>query len=161
MTFLQTIVTIADLENLIENEVREGLHLEYKEAMPGRANSDKVPFLAAVSAFANTSGGDFYLGIAADDGLPTAITGTKCPEVDKEILRLEGIIRNGLEPPLSGVQITCLKKDANAVFRLHIPRSWNAPHRVKKCSFLCPKFRGEIPIGSIRNSKRISFNEWN
>ena len=51
-------VDVAALEALVENEVAEGKTIEYKRELPGGADSDKVPFLEAVSAFANTAGGD-------------------------------------------------------------------------------------------------------
>ena len=48
----------ADLRALIDNGVRESKSIEYKRELLGNANSEKVPFLAAVSSFANTGGGD-------------------------------------------------------------------------------------------------------
>ena len=49
------------LEAFIKDEVRESKTIEYKEEIPGKAASDVVPFVAAVSSLANGPGGDLLL----------------------------------------------------------------------------------------------------
>ena len=55
-------IGFSDLEALINNQVAEGKTIEYKKEIVTNASSDKEPFLAGVSAFANTIGGDFIIG---------------------------------------------------------------------------------------------------
>jgi hypothetical protein len=50
-------ITCDDLDELVANQVKESRTLEYKEAFPGKGDSESIPFLAEVSAFANTMGG--------------------------------------------------------------------------------------------------------
>ena len=51
-------ITEKDLNELIENQVIEKKHLEYKRLLPSGRESDKKEFLADIISFANTSGGD-------------------------------------------------------------------------------------------------------
>jgi predicted HTH transcriptional regulator len=81
-------ISLSDLQALIGN-VREGKTIEYKSDMPGRAATETGPFLAGVSSLANTSGGDFVLGIKEDAGLATAIPAIEFINLDAEKLRLE------------------------------------------------------------------------
>jgi hypothetical protein len=46
-----------EIDSLVENEVREGKTLEYKEKLAGSTDSEKKEFLADVSSFANAAGG--------------------------------------------------------------------------------------------------------
>jgi len=52
-----------DLRSLVENEVKEGLRIEYKETLPGGTDAEKKEFLADASSFANASGGDVLCGV--------------------------------------------------------------------------------------------------
>ena len=70
-----------DLQALIDGEVAENKILEYKQEIPGRG--DPIPFLAAVSAFANTSGGDLLIGVEAREGVPIALPGIEVESVDQ------------------------------------------------------------------------------
>lgn len=85
-----------DLQALIDNQVREGKTIDYKESLPGNTDSDKKEFLADVSSFANAAGGHLLLGIKEEAGLPVEISGLQGINADAEILRLENTIRSGL-----------------------------------------------------------------
>ena len=91
-------VDVRALQALITNEVREGKTIEYKLKMPGSANSDVVPFLATVSSFANTGGGDLLIGVEAVDGVPKHLPGLEIDNLDKDTLRIEQVIRSNIEP---------------------------------------------------------------
>ncbi len=69
-----TDIQLADLRNLLGN-VREGKAIEYKQAMPAKTDKEVIQFLSAVSAFANTAGGDLLIGISSDDDLASGIPG--------------------------------------------------------------------------------------
>ena len=51
------------LPALITNAVSEGRTIDYKRELPGNSDGDKKEFLADVSSFANTSGGDLVFGM--------------------------------------------------------------------------------------------------
>jgi predicted HTH transcriptional regulator len=56
-------ITEADLQALISDAVPEGRTIEYKRALPGNSDGEKKEFLADISSFANTSGGDLIYGM--------------------------------------------------------------------------------------------------
>jgi predicted HTH transcriptional regulator len=74
-----------DVLALIANAVSEGRTIDYKRELPGNGDGDKKEFLADVSSFANTSGGDLVFGIDEVEGLPTRITGFQSANADLEI----------------------------------------------------------------------------
>jgi hypothetical protein len=124
-------IFLPDLQALIGN-VREGRTIEYKSDMPGRAASDVVPFLAEVSSLANTSGGDFILGIEETEGLATAVPGLTLGNVDMEKLRLEQLLANGLEPRLPRPDVYPVDcGNSRYALIIRTTKSWLAPHRVK------------------------------
>ena len=97
-------IAVADLEQLITSQVSEGRTLEYKREMSSTAESKEVPLLAAVSSFANTSGGDLLIGVQAIDGVATALCGVEVGSLDREVLRLEQIVRDGIDPRMPKVE---------------------------------------------------------
>jgi Putative DNA-binding domain len=121
---------LADLQTLVDGGVRESREIEYKRQLPGNSDEDKREFLADVSSFANASGGDIMYGIEADAGLPTGIVGVE-GNADAELLRLESIIRAGIQPRVMGLHIQPVPlSDGRHVLILRIPASWTSPHMV-------------------------------
>jgi predicted HTH transcriptional regulator len=59
-------ITESDLLGLITNGIAESRTLDYKRSLPGNSDADKKEFLADVSSFANTAGGDLVFGIDED-----------------------------------------------------------------------------------------------
>jgi len=123
-------VTKADIEELVNNQVRELRHIEYKQTLPGGKDDDKKEFLADVSSFANAGGGDLIYGIEESAGNPTAAVGVSC-NLDQEILRLESMIRTGIEPRIIGFKTQPIEGfPQGPVLIIRIPRSWSGPHLV-------------------------------
>ena len=120
-------LTIADIESLIANGVRESRDIEYKLKLPGNSDDEKKEFLADVSSFANAIGGDILYGISESDGVPVSIEGLNDFDEDKERLRLEAIIRNGIEPRIQGLELCVFRTtpDNKAVLLIRVPRSRN------------------------------------
>lgn len=123
-----------DLKGLIDNVVLEGKTIEYKAALPGNAPDDKKEYLADVSSFANAGGGDIIFGIVADhkSGEPKALEGLQLDSIDKEITRLDSIIRDGLEPRIPAFNIRHIPlSSGKTALVIRIPKSWQSPHAVK------------------------------
>lgn len=115
------------------NSVIEHKKLEYKRELPSDAASDRRDFLKEVSSFANTSGGDIIFGIPENrnTGEPEAVNGLEIDNVDQEILRLEHMIRDNIEPRIPSVQTqNILLPNENIVLIIRIPKSYFGPHRV-------------------------------
>lgn len=127
-------ITKDDLQALIDNEVIEHKTIEYKRELPGNSDKEKKEFLADVTSFANASGGDIVYGLIEDrrTGKPKSLDGLSIENPDQEVLRLEGIIRTGVQPRIPSVM--CSKpiqiKDDKIALIIRVQKSWISPHRV-------------------------------
>jgi hypothetical protein len=115
---------------LINSGAAESRTIDYKRSTYGSANSDYSEFLADVSSFANTSGGDLILGIDAIHGIPTALAPLTIP-MEPEVLRLQQVARGGLQPRLSNIEFQPIPiQTGGHVLVIRIARSDKPPHRV-------------------------------
>jgi len=64
----------ADIQRLLSMGVNESTYLDYKQETYGDTGNDRSEYLADISSFANTLGGDIVIGIAEANGLPTILT---------------------------------------------------------------------------------------
>ena len=123
-------VTVADLKELVDSAVSEGLRLEFKRDLPGSSDADKREFLADVSAFANSAGGDLLLGVAEDSGRAARLVGIDA-DMDQEVLRLTSILRMGVEPRLPALEMRPIRlEEGTHVLVIRVRRSWLLPHMV-------------------------------
>jgi len=122
-------ITEVDLQSLIANAVSEKKTIEYKQLLQVGPDNEKKEFLADVSSFANAGGGDLIVGISEKDGSPVALSGI---EIDDEgLLRLDSIIREGIEPRLPSVIVQSVKlSNSKTALVIRIAKSWLSPHRV-------------------------------
>lgn len=120
-----------DLIELVTGQVPEGLRIDYKRDLYGNSDSHKRELLKDVSAFANAFGGHLIIGIEEQDGMPISISGISDINPDEEVLRIEQIIRSGLEPNIQGIRTLAVSLDNGAhCIVSRVPRSWHPPHRV-------------------------------
>jgi hypothetical protein len=128
-------ITPERLSTLVRDQVGEGRTLEFKRQLPGKKDADIKEFLADVSAFANAGGGDLLYGVQERDGVAHEITGVAPEDTDTALLRLEDLIRSGLEPRVVGVRLHAVRFEAlnleGFVLIIRVPASFAAPHRVK------------------------------
>ena len=124
-------ITETDLLTLKENQVAESREIEYKAELPGKSDGEKREFLYDVSSFANSIGGDLVYGVSAHQGIPTDVGGIEIADPDQEILRLESIIRDCIQPRIMRVatQVVSLT-NSKSVIIIRIPKSWIMPHMV-------------------------------
>lgn len=152
-------IDLDDLNNLIQNAVSEGKTIEYKDQLPSNSDSDRKEFLADVSSFANTSGGDLIFGIAADQGVPKNLTGVVITNIDAEKLKYEEIIRNGLEPRINFSIHAVTVNPQGIAFIFRVNKSWISPHRVifkGHDKFYARNSAGKYSLDT--NELRIAFN---
>ena len=97
-------LTEADLNELITGQVPEGLYIEYKRETYGTSDADKREALKDISAFSNAHGGHLIIGITEDNGIPISLDGINNIDADTEILRLEQMVRTGIEPRVTGIK---------------------------------------------------------
>lgn len=124
-------ITADDIQALLSNKVPEGRSLDYKLTLPGNRDTDKKEFLADVSSFANAAGGHLLFGINEQEGVPVTIEGLVGADLDAEILRLENLARDGIEPRIPGIHMRAVDVgDGKPVLIIHVPKSWMGPHMV-------------------------------
>ena len=128
----------ADIDGLVAGGVGESRTLDYKEALPGGTDEEKKEFLYDASSFANAAGGLIIYGVkeARDannkpTGIPASADGLAAANVDAEILRLENIIRTGVDPRIPSARFKIISgfKDG-PVLLLRVDQSWASPHMV-------------------------------
>jgi hypothetical protein len=129
-----------DIDALIADRVRESKTLEYKQELPGGTDKNKREFLADVSSFSNASGGDILFGIKAardsdgkNTGEPEGVSPLIGATADEAKLRLEDMIRNGIDPrlPVQIREISGYGEDGRGyVLLVRIPKSLASPHVV-------------------------------
>jgi len=156
-------ITEEDLQALKDNSVPEGKTIEYKQSLPSNSDSDKKEFLADVSSFANASGGDLIYGIIEEKktGIPKSLEGLNIENVDQEILRLDNIIRAGIEPRIPSISISppIPLKNSKVALVIRIPKSWISPHRVIYSGhdkFYSRSSNGKYPLDVAE--LRVAFN---
>jgi hypothetical protein len=150
------------LTELRDNKVLEGKTLDYKQKLPSDSEKDKKEFLADVSSFANASGGDLVIGVSESKGIITAVGGLEVDDIDKEISRLESLIRTGIEPRTPSYRIQPVElKNSKYVLIIRVRQSWIGPHRVifnKDYQFYSRNSNGKYPldISEIRTAFDLS-----
>jgi predicted HTH transcriptional regulator len=123
-------ITELDIVALINNGVAEGRTIEYKRELPGNGDAEKKEFLADVSSFANTAGGDLVFGMDENQGLPTRVVGLQAGDLDLEIRRLESMLAAGLSPRIRYEMRVVTTAGVQRMLIVRIERSWEGPHRV-------------------------------
>lgn len=120
--------TIEDIEGLINNEVEENIHLDYKASAALEKNDRKrAEITKDVSAFANSDGGIIIYGISEEDHRPKELSFIDGRIYTKEWL--ENVIQL-IQPRIEGIRIFPIRGDdmGQTLYVVKIPRSGNAPH---------------------------------
>ncbi|MDX1939091.1 MAG: ATP-binding protein [Saprospiraceae bacterium] len=156
-------IKLSDIEIIFKENDRELRTLEFKREITLSNSKEKKEFLADISSFANSVGGDIILGI--DEKL--GVKPIEIDDIDSFLLRIESIIRTGIEPKIGNCRIKEIKVEENKyVLIIRIPKSYISPHRVTFESH--DKFygRGEngkypLDVYQLRNSFLSSENAKN
>jgi len=138
-----------DIQRLITYNVSEDRHIEFKQQLPNSSDDEVKEFLADISAFANASGGMIIYGILEKDGIPHSIEGIGSDDFDREILRLENIVRSGVNPRINQLLFRCIDIREKKVILVLIPDSWSKPHVVnykKRWRFYIRTSAGKHPM---------------
>lgn len=93
---------------------KETLEIEFKSDLKKLSDTDLID---AVVAFANTSGGDIYLGVE-DDGTPTGVH-----ESHKDYTQLAAFIANRTVPPISVQAEPVYSNDGIMILLIHVPKN--------------------------------------
>lgn len=123
-------ITEAVLNGLVAAAVPEKRTIDYKREIQQLNDAGRKELLADVSSFANTGGGDLIFGMTESEGVPTGVPGIQLSNPDQELLRLENIIRDGLEPRIRETAKAVPLANGNYVLVIRSEQSWYGPHRI-------------------------------
>ena len=122
--------TPADIQSLIDNNVEESIHLDFKAAPALEKTEKKKDEIAKdVSSFANSDGGIIIYGISEKNHHADSISFVDGESISKEWL--EQVINSKISKRIEGLQIYPVRFDDDikkTVYVIRIPRSDNAPH---------------------------------
>ncbi len=125
-------ITEADLQSLVADGVVEGKTIEYKAALPDSTYDSMKDLLADVSSFANAAGGHLVFGMVEEGGMPVDVCGLHGVDADAQLLRIENIVRDGIQPRIPGLLMRGVPLSGEAVaIVIRIPSSWAQPHVVQ------------------------------
>lgn len=151
-------ITEADLLQLIENKVPEGQRIEYKS---NRLKPDQ--YSEQISSFANSSGGDLFIGITENNGFPIEINGVPLDNPDQEILNITTLMSDALDPSFKQGLVRCIPiSDDRYVIAIRIPKSWDGPYRIKQTrKFMMRTNANKIELNTAEIKKLILRNNKN
>lgn len=124
----EQLATLASIEALIVERVRESEVLEYKTADAQFNDRDKAEIAKDVSGMANALGGLIVYGVATDPHdktLPLEIV----PIDPRNIETLDRVINAQVRPPVVGLRKRLIPLDQPQVLVLDVPESQDPPHQ--------------------------------
>lgn len=118
--------TLADLQSIVDNAIPEGVSLEYKASE--LIASRRVDGLCkAVTALANSAGGQFVIGVNAKSGVPVGLDGgVPGPSQRDWIFQ---IINNQTYPPVESLEVFEVPKVGGTYYVIDVSASGRAPHQ--------------------------------
>jgi hypothetical protein len=131
-TFYDSIQSINDIQRLIDDEERESVTLDYKQADRRWNHTAKEKIAKHVSAFANSEGGILVFGVQCDEfdkDKPIAISGLH-PRNGVE--DLDRIITAAIRPEIQGLARKKISDAEIAVLLVYVPASDEGPHQSMK-----------------------------
>ncbi|NGP76531.1 ATP-binding protein [Balneolaceae bacterium YR4-1] len=124
----------SDIQSLIDNNIEENIHLEFKSsgAFSKSDSSKKLGIAKTVSSFANSDGGIVIYGINEEEHTANSLSYIDGNEFTKEWL--EQIIGTNINRRIGGVEIYPIRFEddiAKSVYVVKVPPSSIAPHMIK------------------------------
>lgn len=128
MSYLKRIETYEDLCWLIDNQVHESIELEFKRELHKEKNKGKNTLRKAVSALANTNGGQLIIGMDEKDDIAFEICGISIPDYRHT---LDNWIQLEIYSPIAKYEIDSIINKKNAqekIYIIRVEKSRRAPH---------------------------------
>jgi Putative DNA-binding domain len=123
-------VSEEDLKRLVEDHEQESKTIEFKVELPGSGYEEHKKFIAGITSFANTVGGDLIYGVEAPNGVAKKVLGLN-GDLDAAMSRLENLIQTAIQPRVTAYSLRLIPlSNGNKVLVFRISRSWALPHRV-------------------------------
>ncbi len=124
-------ITLDDIYSLVEDEIDENNFIEYKGELDKNGERKHIP--RTVCGFANSDGGLLILGIYDDkEGFDKIQGVTLKKDWEREKQRFITLLRDNIEPYFDvGIEKLDLE-NGKVLIIIKTPKSWIAPHRVKR-----------------------------
>jgi hypothetical protein len=156
-------LTKADLDELVQRQWPETENVEYKAELhrerPNQVDAwyaggnvstpAKHKIFKELVAFANTSGGRLFLGIAETTSRPPCAAGFQpVPRCSELAERLEQSIASSIDPPLTFFRAFGIPTEDDAgVVVIDVSRSYSGPHRSPDLQCYVRKGTNSMPVG--------------
>lgn len=154
------LTSVEDILDLIENQIPEGIHLDYK-ASDALSTKKKSEIAKDVSAFANSDGGQIIYGVIEDTEKHIPVKIDEGVNFEKQSPEwLENVLLGNIFPRIDGLHITPIKAPTGAVYySIEIPKSFSGPHKALDRYFKRFNFQS-VPmefyeIEDVRNRQSI------
>lgn len=123
-------ITSDDIISLVDNEVEESIHLEFKDADAlGKTDNKKKELSKDIASFANSDGGVIIYGIKEENHKAHSISFVDGNEFAKEWI--EQLINSTIHRHIPDLKIIPVRFDSSiekTVYVIIIPKSTEAPH---------------------------------
>ncbi len=154
----------ADLDELVEHRWPESENVEYKGELSRDGENPQDPWYAGgnvsdvskkkifkeLVAFANTSGGRLFVGIAETrEKPPRAQSLQPVPRCGELAERLEQAVINSIDPPLTFFRVVGVPTDDgdSGVLVAEVSASYSGPHRSSDLKCYVRKGTNSVPVG--------------
>jgi predicted HTH transcriptional regulator len=126
-----------DIQSLIDNQIEESIHLDFKAgAALSKQPSKKKELSKDIASFANSDGGIIIYGLSEQNHVASSFSFVEGNEFNKEWL--EQLINTTINRRIDGIEIFPIREDndfARTVYIVKIPKSFDAPHQSKDKRF--------------------------
>jgi hypothetical protein len=129
MSLFDQVNTIADIQRLVDDGVRESETLEYKSADAVLRDENRAETAKDVSAFANSAGGVLLYGVATKRDKDRTVPITLKPIDPTNIDRILRVISGDIRHPIPGVRWKGIPEGSPSVFVVDVLASALAPHQ--------------------------------
>jgi hypothetical protein len=122
------LVTVRDVQSLIDDSARENEVLEYKTASKKFTDKERGEIPKDISGFANSLGGVIIYGVSTHPGDPSRPKAIE-PIYSGNIESLDRVLNSTVRPPIAGIRKKLIPGDAPIVMILDVPASEDPPHQ--------------------------------
>lgn len=123
---VHTFKTLGDISAIVTDEIPESVTLEYKGSNV-LADRDVNAICKTVTAFANSAGGQFVIGIESNRGKPIQLDGGAVGP--SRLDWIHKIINANTYPPVESVKVIELHETTGSYYIISVLPSISAPHQ--------------------------------